>query len=96
MPPHRPGTDTKIELLKDDCGRNLEILYDPLYDMSREKLLVLRKTLTDHLERNWIRASASPGSAPVLFAKNQAEGYDSGPIIEHVIRPQTRIDIRSR
>lgn len=36
--------------------------------------MVLRKTLTDHLDRNWIRASASPGGAPVLFAKKPGGG----------------------
>ncbi|KAI0999337.1 hypothetical protein K3495_g8857 [Podosphaera aphanis] len=74
LSPNRPGLDTKIELSKDENGREKEIPFGPLYDMSREELLVLGRTLTDHLDRNWIRASASPGGAPVLFAKKPGGG----------------------
>lgn len=66
--------DSKIELIKDEKGKEREIPFGPLYGMSREELLVLRKTLTDHLDRNWIRASSSPGGAPVLFAKKPGGG----------------------
>ena len=55
--------------MKDELGRGKEVSFAPLYDMSREELLVLRKALIDHLDRNWIRASSSAGGAPVLFAK---------------------------
>ncbi|KAI0996566.1 hypothetical protein K3495_g11617 [Podosphaera aphanis] len=74
LPPHRPGVDTKIELIKDEQGREKDIPFGPLYDMSRAELLVLRKTLTDHLDRNWIRASSSAGGAPALFAKKPGGG----------------------
>jgi hypothetical protein len=37
--------------------------------MSREELLVLRKTLTDLLNKGWIRASSLAAGAPVLFVK---------------------------
>lgn len=42
--------------------------------MSRDELLVLRKTLSDHLDKGWIRASSSPGGAPVLFVKKPGGG----------------------
>ena len=42
--------------------------------MSREELLVLRKTITDLLDKNWIRASSSPGGAPVIFIKKPGGG----------------------
>ncbi|KAI1002903.1 hypothetical protein K3495_g5301 [Podosphaera aphanis] len=42
--------------------------------MSRDELLVLRKTPTDLLDKGWIRASNSPGSAPVLFVKKPGGG----------------------
>ncbi|KAI0996379.1 hypothetical protein K3495_g11802 [Podosphaera aphanis] len=42
--------------------------------MSREELLVLRKTLVDLLDKGWIRTSASPASSPVLFAKKPSGG----------------------
>jgi hypothetical protein len=37
--------------------------------MSREELLVLRKMLTDLLNKGWIRASSLVAEAPVLFVK---------------------------
>lgn len=73
LPPHRSG-DTKINLEKDEQGRDKEVPWGPLYGMSRDELLVLRKTLTDHLDKNWIRASSSSGGAPVLFAKKPGGG----------------------
>ena len=42
--------------------------------MSRGELLVLRKTLTELLDKNFIRASSSPAAAPVLFAKKPGGG----------------------
>ena len=74
LPPHRPGIDTKISLRKDSQGRDKEIPWGPLYSMSRDELLVLRKTLTDLLDKNWIRASNAPGGAPVLFARKPGGG----------------------
>ena len=42
--------------------------------MSRDELLVLRKTLTDLLDKGFIRVSNSPAAAPVLFAKKLGGG----------------------
>ena len=42
--------------------------------MSREKLLVLRKTLTDLLDKNYIRASSSVKGALILFVKKLGGG----------------------
>lgn len=42
--------------------------------MSREELLVLRKTLTDYLDKGFIRVSHSSAVAPVLFAKKPGGG----------------------
>ena len=74
LPPHRPGVDTKITLKKNNQGQEREIPWGPLYGMSRDELLVLRKTLTELLDKNWIRASSSPGGAPVLFIKKPGGG----------------------
>jgi hypothetical protein len=41
--------------------------------MSREELLVLKKTLTDLLDKGWIRASSLAAGAPVLFVKKPGE-----------------------
>ncbi|KHJ34306.1 hypothetical protein EV44_g4348 [Erysiphe necator] len=73
LPPHRQF-DMKINLDRDEKGREKQIPYGPLYNMSRDELLVLRNTLSDHLDKAWIRASSSPGGAPVLFAKKPDGG----------------------
>ncbi|KAI0991405.1 hypothetical protein K3495_g16782, partial [Podosphaera aphanis] len=64
----------EIDLEKDDKNVEKKPPYGPLYEMSREELLVLRKTLADLLDKGWIRASASPASSPVLFAKKPSGG----------------------
>ena len=74
LPPHRPGVDHAIEILKDNQGRERQLPWGPLYNMSREELIILRKTLTELLDKNFIRASNSPASAPVLFAKKPGGG----------------------
>jgi hypothetical protein len=42
--------------------------------MLRDKLLVLRKTLTDLLNKGFIRVSSSPAAAPVLFVRKPGGG----------------------
>ena len=42
--------------------------------MSRDELLVLRKTLTDLLDKGFIRVSNSPAAAPVLFVRKPGGG----------------------
>lgn len=74
LPPHRPGIDTNIKLQQDEQGRKKEVPWGPLYGMSRDELLVLRKTLTELMDKNWIRASSSPGGAPVLFIRKPQGG----------------------
>ena len=74
LPPHRPGIDHKIELEKDENGREKTAPWGPLYNMSREELLLLRKTLTQYLDKNFIRASSSSAAAPILFAKKPGGG----------------------
>jgi hypothetical protein len=75
LPPTRgQGVDHSIELEKDDSGREKEVPWGPLYSMSRDELLVLRKTLTDLLDKGFIRVSNSPAAAPVLFVKKPGGG----------------------
>ena len=74
LPPHRPGIDHKIEFEKDENGQEKTAPWGPLYDMSREELLLLRKTLTEYLDKNFIRASSSSAAAPILFAKKPGGG----------------------
>ena len=74
LPPHRKGVDHRIELDKDTTGRDAEVPWGPMYSMSREQLLVLRKTLKEHLDKGFIRVSQSPAAAPVLFVKKPGGG----------------------
>lgn len=76
LPPFRgPQVDHRIELMKsEETGRTAEPPYGPLYSMTREELLVLRKTLSELLDKGFIRVSNSPAAAPVLFAKKPGGG----------------------
>src|ERR1700712_4404850 len=74
LPPLRgAGVDHRIELEKVD-GKTPEVPWGPLYQMSRDELLVLRTTLTDLLDKGFIRVSNSPAAAPVLFVKKPGGG----------------------
>ena len=42
--------------------------------MSRDELLLLRKTLNDLLSKGFIRVSNSPAAAPILFLKKPGGG----------------------
>ncbi|KAI0997341.1 hypothetical protein K3495_g10844 [Podosphaera aphanis] len=74
LPSNRPGVDTNIKLKQDDNGQDKDLPWGPLYGMSRDELLVSRKTLTELLDKNWIRSSSSPERAPVLFIKKPQGG----------------------
>ena len=69
LPPHRPGVDNEIHL---EPGQRLPM--GPLYGTPREELLLLRKTLTELLDKNFIRVSPSPASSPILFARKPGGG----------------------
>jgi hypothetical protein len=72
-PPCGLTVDHTIELNKVD-GKTPEIPYGPLYAMSWDKLLVLRRTLLDLLEKGFIRASNSLAASPVLFVRKLGGG----------------------
>ena len=74
LPPHRPGIDHQIPLEVDENGKEREVPWGALYNMSRDELLVLRKNLTELLDKKFIRLSKSPAGAPVLFAKKPGGG----------------------
>jgi predicted aspartyl protease len=74
LPPLRgKGVDHGIELEKQD-GKDPQVPWGPLYNMSRDELLVLRKTLTEYLDKGFIRVSNSPAAAPVLFVRKPGGG----------------------
>jgi hypothetical protein len=57
LPPHRPGINHAIKLEKDEFRRKKNVPWVPLYSITKEELLMLRKTLTDHFDKGWIRVS---------------------------------------
>ena len=67
--PERRLYNHKVELLE---GK--EPPRGPVYNLSYNELLVLRKTLIDYLDKGFIRVSSSPVSSPVLFAKKPRGG----------------------
>jgi hypothetical protein len=76
LPPLRgPQVDHRIELVDhDEKGNKVEPPWGPLFNMSWEELLVLRKTLTEYLDKGFIRVSNSPAAAPVLFVRKPGGG----------------------
>lgn len=74
LPPLRGrDIDHCIELEKVN-GETPEAPYGPLYNMSRDELLVLRKTLTEYLDKGFIRVSNSSAASPILFARKPGGG----------------------
>ncbi|RAL62894.1 hypothetical protein DID88_004735 [Monilinia fructigena] len=74
VPPLRgEGIDHKIELISEN-GKESTVPWGPLYNMSYDELLVLRKTLTEYLDKGFIRVSNSPAAAPVLFVRKPGGG----------------------
>ncbi|KAH0602911.1 uncharacterized protein H6S33_008561, partial [Morchella sextelata] len=63
MPPRHPYNH-KIPLKE-----RKEPPFGPLYGMSREELIVLKRYIQDNLQKGFIQASSSPAGAPVLFVK---------------------------
>lgn len=68
LPPHR-DSDHEIKLIPDSTPP-----HGPLYSMSEDELLVLRKFLQENLDKGFIRASTSPAASPVLFVKKPGGG----------------------
>ena len=67
LPPHRKGIDHEINFVERKTNDDVPAM--PLYQMSKDQLLVLRKTLTELLDNGFIRVSNSPAAAPVIFVK---------------------------
>ena len=75
LPPWRgTGIDHRIELERREDGTEPEVPWGPMYGMSRDELLVLRKTLTELLDKGFIRVSNSPVAAPILFVRKPGGG----------------------
>ncbi len=67
LPPLREeGTDHQIKL-EEMNEKESKVLWGSLYNMMKEKLLVLCKTLTELLNKQFIQVSNSSAAASVLF-----------------------------
>jgi hypothetical protein len=72
LPPlRREGTDHQIEL--EEWMKRVKSTWGSLYNMTREKLLVLHKTLTELLNKQFIQVSNSSAAVSVLFIQ-KSEG----------------------
>ena len=74
LAPHRKGVDHCIEIRKQPDGTQHSLPWGPLYSMSKEELLVLRKSLDELLKKGYIRPSTSEAAAPVLFVRKPGGG----------------------
>ena len=72
MPLHKKGIDHEINFVEGKIDDDVPTM--PLYQMSKDQLLVLRKTLTELLDNGFIRVSNSPTAAPVIFVKKPSGG----------------------
>ncbi|KID93909.1 retrotransposon nucleocapsid protein, partial [Metarhizium majus ARSEF 297] len=68
LPPHREY-DHEIKLQPGTTPP-----HGPLYGISEDELIILRKFLQENLNKGFIRASTSPAASPVLFAKKPGGG----------------------
>ena len=55
LPPHRKGIDHEISFVEGKTNDDVPAM--PLYQMSKDQLLVLRKTLIELLDNGFIRVS---------------------------------------
>jgi hypothetical protein len=65
---HRSSNWTKRDEWKES-----KVLWDSLYNMMREKLLVLHKTLTELLNKQFIQVSNSSAAVSVLFIQKSED-----------------------
>ena len=70
--PHRKGIDHEINFVEGKTNDDAPAM--PLYQMSKDQLLVLRKTLIELLDNDFIQVSNSPVVALVIFVKKPGGG----------------------
>ena len=57
----------EIELLEE---KKPTVFWGPLYNISKNEFLLLKKTSTEYLDKSFIRINNSPTATPVFFVKN--------------------------
>ena len=69
---HMKGIDHEINFVEGQTNDDVPAM--PLYQMSKDQLLVLRKTLTELLDNGFIRVSNLSAATPVIFVKKPGGG----------------------
>ena len=69
LPLYRPGINYKIYLKRQANSKLLLLLQGLLYRIYYKELLVLKKTLKDHLNKGFIYANSLIASALVVFIR---------------------------
>ena len=72
LPPHRKGIDHEINFVEEKTNDDVPAM--PLYQMSKDQLLMLRKTFTELLDNGFIRVSNLPAASLVIFVKKRDGG----------------------
>ena len=72
LPPHMKRIDHEINFVERKTNDDVPAM--PLYQISKDQLLVLRKTLTELLDNGFIRVSNLPAAAPIIFVKKPGGG----------------------
>ena len=72
LPPHKKEIDHKINFVEGKTNDDVPAM--PLYQMSKDQLLVLCKTLTELLDNGFIRVSNLPVAGLVIFVKKPGGG----------------------
>ncbi|MDA4119333.1 MAG: reverse transcriptase domain-containing protein [Thaumarchaeota archaeon] len=67
LPPHRPNSDHKIELLNKEDANSLG--FSHLRNQTPEELMAMRDYLAANLAKGFIKLSRAPFGAPILFAR---------------------------
>ena len=61
-------TNHEIEPLESE-KKKPTVFWGPLYNISKDEFLVLKKTLAEYLDKNVIRINNSPAATPVFFIR---------------------------
>ena len=69
--PYRPGIDYMFILEKGENRQERNPPWGLLYRITRDELLILRKTLNELLDKGFIHTNNSLIKAPVLFVKKK-------------------------
>ena len=72
LPPHRKGIDHEINFVERKTNDDVPAM--PLYQMSKDQLLMLCKTLTELLDNGFIRVSNLLAATPIIFVKKPGGG----------------------